>query len=228
MNVGLLFISLARNYIPKDKIIEMTLAAVMLDIGKARLPKELLHKRGALTEKEYEAVKTHTITGFKILTEKCGFDLEAAEIALSHHERWDGSGYPRGISRFPLSIQIASLCDVYDALTTTRSYRTKIDFYSALSLIIKESGSAFSQFALRLLIERIGLFPIGSFVLLSTNEIAVVSHIHQELLYKPTVKILCESTGTITDPPREVDLAETSQMAITRPLTIDEVLRLHL
>jgi putative nucleotidyltransferase with HDIG domain len=226
VNVGLLFISLARNHIPKDMIMEMSLAAVMHDIGKARIPRELIEKRGALTEKEFEIVKTHTIIGFKILTQKCGFDIESAEIALSHHERWNGSGYPRGIIKFPLPIQIASLCDVYDALTTTRSYRTKIDFYSALNIIVKESGSGFSQFAVRLLIERVGLFPIGSFVMLSTNDVAVVSQVHPEQLYKPTVKVVYEPSNTVVDPPRTINLADTTQVTIARPLTLDEVMRM--
>lgn len=100
------------------------LAAMVHDVGKLALPAEILNKPGALTDAEYALIKGHCLTGFRVL-ERLGTAWPIAEIAYQHHERMDGSGYPRGLSGADIlpEARILAVADVYDAMTSNRSYR---------------------------------------------------------------------------------------------------------
>lgn len=116
----------------------LRLAAAFHDIGKSCLPKSLLDKPSFLTPAERHVVETHTVRGFELLSETNDPALrDAATIALSHHEHLDGSGYPNGLrdSDIPLGVRIVSVADVFDALTTNRSYRDALSEASALRQI---------------------------------------------------------------------------------------------
>lgn len=121
-------------------------ASPMHDIGKIGIPDHILLKPGKLTAEEWEIMKTHTTIGANILE---GDDSEllrrAREIALSHHEKWDGSGYPRGLSgeSIPLSARIVALADVFDALTSERPYKKPWPVEEAVAYIREQSGSHF-------------------------------------------------------------------------------------
>jgi putative two-component system response regulator len=121
-------------------------ACQLHDIGKAGLPEGLLLKQGQYSEAELNKIKSHTTIGAEILKNSNSALLQAAEtVALNHHERWDGSGYPNGLSgeQIPLSARLCALTDVFDALTTPRSYKKEISVEDALRLIAGASGSLF-------------------------------------------------------------------------------------
>jgi putative two-component system response regulator len=121
-------------------------ACQLHDIGKVGLPETLLLQQGQYTESELNRIKRHTIIGAEILRNSSSPLLQAAEIiALNHHERWDGSGYPNGIlgEQIPLSARMCALADVFDALTTPRPYKKAISVEDASRLIIGASGSLF-------------------------------------------------------------------------------------
>lgn len=122
----------------KKFIDELSLASPMHDIGKIGIPDHILLKPGPLTADEWVIMKTHTTIGVKILGSSNSPYLKmGAEIALSHHEQWDGGGYPRGLSgeAIPLSARIMYICDIYDALRSKRPYKTGFDHSRALSII---------------------------------------------------------------------------------------------
>ncbi|MFN3406310.1 MAG: HD domain-containing phosphohydrolase [Caldimicrobium sp.] len=121
-------------------------AAPLHDIGKLGIPDAILLKPGSLTPKEWEIMKTHTVIGANILKGSKIKYLKAAEkIALYHHERWDGTGYPLGLkgTKIPLFARIVALADVFDALTTDRPYRKALSLEEAFSIIKKGQGSHF-------------------------------------------------------------------------------------
>ncbi|NIV14467.1 MAG: HD domain-containing protein [Aliifodinibius sp.] len=123
-----------------------SIAAQLHDIGKISIPDSILKKTDNLEPHEYEIAERHTLEGAKLLRGSNSVILQTAEIiALTHHERWDGSGYPRGLSGedIPLSGRICALADVFDALTTTRPYKTEINPLKALELIKDSSGVLF-------------------------------------------------------------------------------------
>lgn len=125
---------------------DLRLASVLHDVGKLGIPENILMKPGQLTENEYEVMKTHTDIGHRIL-EGSGDDLLdlAATIAWTHHERFDGSGYPRQLSGtdIPLSGRVAAVADVFDALTTNRVYRAAFDLPKTLSIMRNGRGTHF-------------------------------------------------------------------------------------
>jgi len=133
--------------------------ASLHDVGKVGLPDSILKKEGKLTPEEFEAMKAHTTMGFEILTEAQA-DKVACLIALHHHERFDGSGYPHAMVGFkiPIEARIVALADVYDALTTRRCYKTAMPPDEAHRIVLEESGRHFDPSVVRAFEESRGLF----------------------------------------------------------------------
>ncbi|MEJ5201635.1 MAG: HD domain-containing phosphohydrolase, partial [Anaerolineales bacterium] len=136
----------AMNMLPQD-VETVSYASMLHDIGKTLIPDELLKKAGKFEQQDWGIVEQHTIHGAQILHGSNSLILQNAEIiALTHHERWDGSGYPKGLKgeEIPLSGQICAIADVFDALTTPRPYKQAIDDDEGLRIIQTASGKLFS------------------------------------------------------------------------------------
>jgi putative nucleotidyltransferase with HDIG domain len=119
--------------------------ALLHDVGKIAVPKEIVNKPGRLDEREWEIIKTHTVEGQRMLERVGGFMGEVGQIVRSHHERWDGGGYPDGLrgQEIPLEARIISCCDAFNAMTTTRSYRKAMSQPAAVKELEKNSGTQF-------------------------------------------------------------------------------------
>jgi len=127
----------------REKCHEIELAAPLHDIGKIGIPDRILLKEGPLTEEEFETIKEHCMIGHKILSvSDQPVMARAAEIALSHHERWDGSGYPAGLqgTEIPIASRIVALCDVYDALRSPRPYKEAFSHDEVVAMILNGDG----------------------------------------------------------------------------------------
>jgi HD-GYP domain-containing protein (c-di-GMP phosphodiesterase class II) len=124
---------------------DLAIGALLHDIGKLSLPTAILQKPAALDDDEYAIVKLHPERGYELLGELGGFDKSVTRLVLDHHERLDGSGYPRGIAGAELDLEtrILAVCDVYDALVSDRVYRPAWSVERALRLLRDESGTAF-------------------------------------------------------------------------------------
>jgi putative two-component system response regulator len=124
--------------LPTNEVRLFSISAQLHDIGKISIPDSILKKTENLEPEEYEIAERHTVEGAKLLRGSNSVILQTAEIiALTHHERWDGSGYPRGLAgeEIPLSGRICALADVFDALTTPRPYKSEINPFKAMELI---------------------------------------------------------------------------------------------
>ncbi|TAL18095.1 HD domain-containing protein [bacterium] len=139
------------SYITPVYVEDLCLSSILHDIGKVGIPDAILQKPGKLTPKEYEAIKIHTTLGGEALgaienklTERSFLTL-GKEVAFNHHERWDGSGYPRGLAGedIPLSARIVSVADVYDSVTSDRCYQKSMSHEEAIGIIAKGRGTAF-------------------------------------------------------------------------------------
>jgi response regulator RpfG family c-di-GMP phosphodiesterase len=139
------------GYITKEYIMDIYHSSILHDIGKVGIPDAILLKPGRLTPDEFELIKTHSTLGGDVITaveaeiEGQTFLTLAKEIAYYHHEKWDGTGYPKGLrgENIPLSARIVALPDVYDALTSERIYKKVISHEKAREIIISEKGKHF-------------------------------------------------------------------------------------
>ena len=121
-------------------------AAPLHDLGKIGIPDSVLGQAGALSREEWDVMRRHTTIGYELLRDQASPVLQlGAEIALSHHERWDGTGYPLGLcgADIPLSGRIVALADVFDALTTVRPYKPAWLVEQAIDQIVEDSGTHF-------------------------------------------------------------------------------------
>ncbi len=151
-----------KDYITEEYILDLVNSCPLHDIGKVGIPDSILHKPGKLTKEEYEIMKNHTIIGGNTIMEaekkvegRSYLNL-GKEIAYYHHERWDGSGYPKGLRGIdiPLSARIVALSDVYDALTSQRPYKDAYSHEVALHIIVKSANSHFDENVVRAFLNR--------------------------------------------------------------------------
>jgi putative nucleotidyltransferase with HDIG domain len=132
--------------------------ALLHDIGKIAVPKAIINKPGKLDESEWEIIRTHTVEGQRMLERVGGVMGEIGQIVRSHHERWDGCGYPDGLcgSEIPLEARIISCCDAFNAMTTTRSYRAAMTQPVALRELLANAGTQFDPLVVAALMRTLG------------------------------------------------------------------------
>jgi HD-GYP domain-containing protein (c-di-GMP phosphodiesterase class II) len=140
----------------KNEILELEFAGLIHDIGKITIPDSILKKPGKLTEDEWTIMKTHTTHGYQILRSADKYS-KLADYALTHHERWDGKGYPKGIKEeeIPLFSRIICICDAFEAMTSDRPYRKALPVESAIEELIRCSGSQFDPYLVNLFVKKV-------------------------------------------------------------------------
>jgi putative nucleotidyltransferase with HDIG domain len=210
INVAVISAAIARRLGYSDEEIGgIGTAAILHDIGKLYVPREIIHKAERLTPSEWQKVKRHPIDGEKILHDE-GMDLLTRRVAYEHHMRYDAKGYPRpkeGEKCLEAS-DIVRIADTYDALTTRRPYRKQINPFEALKLMEKGRGSEFHPKYFDVFLGLMGNVPIGSVLVLESGERALVVEIGTDGKL-PRARIISDSYGNdIPDGP-VIDLGET-------------------
>ncbi len=185
------------------------MGALLHDVGKMRVPDAILNKPGKLNEREYEIMKSHVPFGVEILERTGAIPAKALAVARQHHERYAGHGYMdklRGnqISEFGL---ISAIVDVYDAMTSDRVYKDGISSLDALKKLYEWRGKDFHPALMEQFIQCIGIFPIGSVVVLNTAEVGVVRTLNRVERLKPQVVLVMTPDLTRDGALRRVNLA---------------------
>ena len=190
--------------------------ALLHDIGKVLVSEDVLKKPSTLTAAEYEEVKRHTVYGYDILRNSGNISPICPIIALYHHERIDGSGYPYKLKDgdIPVSARIVAVSDVYDALTTNRVYRKKIPSFEVLDYMCSLADRHFDKKVLKAFICHIANYPVGTAVLLNSGEKGLISKYNPALPNKPIVKIVMDRNGKMLGQYKEVDLSRELRYSI--------------
>lgn len=215
------FLNLTRNELEL-----LGLLGLLQDIGKTRLPPDLLARATPLSPEESELAKRHVEFSAEILRATPGLDPRLPELALLHHERQDGTGYPRGLKGDEIGLygSMAAIADTFDALTALRPYAEPLSPSSALSYLYKERGLGFHGELVEQFIQCIGVFPVGSVVELNTGEIGIV--ITQNLLrrLKPRVMVVLDARGQPVRPYKVLDLDKDPKATPEEPYRIKRTL----
>lgn len=201
----------------EEQLIVLGLGALLHDIGKMQMPRRVLAKPQKLTDEEFKLIQAHTEIGYKILKDEPGIPLLAAHCAFQHHERLNGSGYPRGIQGNDIHeyAQWVALADSYDAMTSHRVYRPAMLPHQAVEVLYTGSGTLYDQKKLELFRDKVAIYPPGLTVKLSTGETGVVSSIHTSTPHRPVVRIFGDAEGQRLQTPYEIDLAKALSVIIT-------------
>jgi HD-GYP domain-containing protein (c-di-GMP phosphodiesterase class II) len=176
-NVGLLAMTFARHLDRSEQDMHLIgLCGMLHDVGKMRIPNDILNKEGKLSGDEFKVMKAHSKFGRDILMTDKRIDPTAVDVAFGHHEALDGSGYPRQLKATAISeiTRIITICDVYDAITSDRIYKKGRSSYEALKVLYENRESKFDARLVEAFIECIGLYPPGSLVDLKNGHAGLV------------------------------------------------------
>lgn len=195
---------------------DMAMAALLFDIGKAHIPIEIVQKKGKLNPDEFARMKRHTKIGYEILLHKSSMKPQIASVALQHHESFNGTGYPNGLSGEKIHIwsRYTALADVYDSLTSDRSYKRKLPPLVGLEYLELGRGTLFDPDCMDNFVRHIAHYPAASTVLLNTGERGVVVANNNQQLNRPLVRVLTTPDGKDLDKPFEIDLAKQTEYSI--------------
>ena len=210
MNVCILALTFGRSLgLERTKLDLLGLGALLHDIGKMHVPLEILNKPGRLTDEEFDVVKSHSMSGYNLLREKKDMPGEVLDIVRSHHERINGRGYPDGLTGdfIGLLVQVTSIVDVYDAITSDRCYHDGIAPHDALKNMFDWAGDNFDADLVEKFIRCLGIYPIGSMVELNTGHIGIVVSASEKARLRPIILVVINRNGERYDIPRLLNLA---------------------
>jgi HD-GYP domain-containing protein (c-di-GMP phosphodiesterase class II) len=211
VNVCILSLALARAIgLSHEQSIALGIGGLLHDVGKVKVPREVLQYDGMLDEEQWRLIQRHPVDGAGLVAVTTRDPLHpAVSIVLEHHAAFDGSGYPSLSSgRVPsLPSRIVAVADCFDALTSKRSYRKPEERRQALSILQAGAGRSFDPRVVRTFVRLVGLFPVGSLVQLSTGEVGVVVRNHERALGRPTIRLVLDPQGNAAET-LEIDLSE--------------------
>jgi HD-GYP domain-containing protein (c-di-GMP phosphodiesterase class II) len=206
----------------REELELLGLLGLLQDVGKTRLPPGLMEKKGPLTQEETELARRHVEFSAEILAATPGLPPKLPELALLHHERQDGTGYPRGLKGEEIGLygSMAAIADTFDALTAVRPYAEPLPPSGALSYLYKERGTGFHADLVEQFIQCVGVFPVGSVVELNSGEIGIV--ITQNLVrrLKPRVMVVLDAQGNPMRPHKILDLDRDPKVTPDEPYRI--------
>ena len=215
------------NY-SKEELFHLGLGAMLHDMGKINVPDNILNKPSALTDEEFAVIKRHTEDGFHLLSGLKEISSASANIALQHHERSNGDGYPRGIKGEEISrfARVVAVTDVFDALTSNRVYRAANLPHEALEMFLGSGGFYYDHGVIKAFYQRVAAFPTACFVQLGTGEIAAVIDTPKGQPLRPTVRVMFGLEGEFLSEPYEIALAEEHKVIVKRVVPEEEIQQL--
>ena len=195
------------------------LAGLMHDLGKAAMPMEVLNKPGKLTDAEFAIIKSHPEEGYRMLLTGQNVDPVVLDVCLHHHEKVDGSGYPKALRGEDITLfaKMGAVCDVYDAITSNRPYKAGWDPAESLRKMAEWSHGHFDAKVFQAFVKSLGIYPIGSLVRLSSGRLGVVVEQTGKSLTTPSVKVFFSTKSNMRIVPEVIDLSKaTNEKIVSR------------
>lgn len=227
LNVCILAIAFGRHLEMSEADLEKVgLCGLLHDVGKMRVDQSILNKPSALTDSEFDVIKTHTIHGRNLLMASVGIPNSAVDAAYSHHEKVDGSGYPRQLKSSGISemAKIIAIVDAYDAMTADRCYSEGIPSTEALKIIFKDRGTHFDDRLALQFIQCVGLYPPGTLIELVNGLVAIVFETNSRYRHLPKVIALNKQDVPLKKP-MLIDLADVEKGTLEKSFLIRRALK---
>lgn len=198
INACILSVLIGRNLeLAKHRVLQLATAALLHDAGMLRIPEAITGKQGKLTDEERKQIMTHPVRSYRIVAKEMGYPEEIGLAALQHQERWDGKGYPRGLSgtNIVLPARIIAVVDAFEAMVSNRPYRNPVIGHTAIRGLLADNGRRFDPNILKAFVATMGIYPVGSVVLLNDARIGRVVDMNPGAPIKPKVKIMINAEG---------------------------------
>ena len=198
VNTAILSALIAQElHLPNHKINNIVAGALLHDVGMLRLSKGITEKKGGLSDAEHEQIKSHPLHTSKIVTKELFGPHEVNLIALQHHERWDGQGYPDHLlgPAIDIGARIVSVADAFEAMVSKKSYRNPMVGYQAIKNLLSDNSRRFDPSVIMAFTKIMGIYPIGSIVRLNNASVARVVSVHINAPLRPVVQMLMDENG---------------------------------
>jgi len=205
-----LMVSLAQQLGMDDaQVREAGLAGLLHDVGKMMMPLDVLNKPGQLTEAEFGVMRSHPMRGYQLLKEGGSVPESALDVCLHHHEKVDGTGYPHKLKGEEISLlaRMGAVCDVYDAITSVRPYKSAWDPAGSIQRMAQWQGQ-FDPQVFKAFVKTVGIYPVGSLVKLESGRLAVVVDLNPLSLAAPVVRVFYSTRSKLPIPVQELDLSQ--------------------
>ncbi|MDR2768279.1 MAG: HD-GYP domain-containing protein [Treponema sp.] len=209
------------------KVMQVVTAALLHDVGMLRLPREITSKSGGLSDAELQRMQAHPLYTYKIITKELLYPDDVGIAALQHHERWDGDGYPRrlGGADIDMGARIISVADAFEAMVSEKPYRNSMMGYQAMKNLLSDNSRRFDPDVLKAFIKTMGIYPIGSIILLNNGSIARVTEVQGDAPLRPKIRILIDEFGKMyrQDEGELIDLLTEKSLFIAHALDPREI-----
>jgi HD-GYP domain-containing protein (c-di-GMP phosphodiesterase class II) len=228
INIAILSVVIGQTLrLPPYRLAYLATGALLHDVGMLRIPEAILKKKGGLTEEEQQKIRAHPLLSYRIITKELLYPDDVGLIGLQHHERWDGEGYPRKNSSGDIDAlaRIVSVADAFEAMVSVKPYRNSMIGYAAMKNLLSDNSRRFDPDILKAFIKSMGIYPLGSTVLLNNAAIARVIETHAEAPLRPKLRLLVDEFGNRSEGEagETVDLLSEKSLFIARALDPKEL-----
>jgi len=228
VNIAILSVVIGTTLrLPPYRLAYLATGALLHDVGMFRIPEAILHKKGQLSEEESQKIRAHPLLSYRVITKELLYPDDVGLVGLQHHERWDGEGYPRRTAASDIDplARIVSVADAFEAMVSVKSYRNSMIGYAAMKNLLSDNSRRFDPDILKAFIKSMGIYPLGSTVLLNNAAIARVIETHAEAPLRPKLRLIVDEFGHQSegDAGELVDLLKEKALFIARALDPKEL-----